>query len=216
MGKANKTVNPKRNGKVKTFLRRLGIVTLLLLGCIGSLALVIWLLYVISQYLNPAISDPAQFITANLLNALIFAAIVAQVFIYRKQWRVMERQWSVALQGIRPIVEVRAVFQPNGDMNFVLSNIGRIPANVRFRYTCTLGVDRVIGTGTIEAEVGHNQREHTVKTVALRREIDDDIIPKRTPLRIEIEGVYEWEFGSYPIKYCGQYDPTSRLFSLPC
>jgi hypothetical protein len=41
-----------------------------------------------------AITDPVQFVTGNLLNTLIFIAIVAQVLIYRKQRDIMEQQWN--------------------------------------------------------------------------------------------------------------------------
>lgn len=38
-------------------------------------------------------TDPIQFVTGNLLNVLIFCAIVAQVLIYRKQRDIMRHQW---------------------------------------------------------------------------------------------------------------------------
>jgi len=53
---------------------------------------VIVVLIVASRWLNTSISDRVQFVTANLLNALIFAAIVAQVVIYRNQRDIMQRQ----------------------------------------------------------------------------------------------------------------------------
>jgi hypothetical protein len=45
------------------------------------LATAIFVLVIASRWLNTAISDRVQFVTGNLLNALIFAAIVAQVLI---------------------------------------------------------------------------------------------------------------------------------------
>src|SRR6185369_2310869 len=43
-------------------------------------------------------TDPIQFVTGNLLNVLIFGAIVAQVLIYRKQRDIMRHQWR-SMQG---------------------------------------------------------------------------------------------------------------------
>lgn len=71
---------------------------------LGGLAAVVFVLWLISLCLNPAISDPIQFITGNLLNALIFAAIVTQAYIYHGQLRVM----SVAFEPRLRITSVRA------------------------------------------------------------------------------------------------------------
>ena len=107
MDQTEKSGNDQPHGQVKTRLKRFGIASAWILSCVAVLGLIIWGLWIISGCLNPAISDPIQFVTANLLNALIFAAIVAQVLIYRKQWRVMKKQWRV-MKGA--FAETRRVF----------------------------------------------------------------------------------------------------------
>lgn len=42
-----------------------------------------------------------NFLTVNALSALIFVAVAMQVYVYRKQWKVMERQW----EATRKLVE---------------------------------------------------------------------------------------------------------------
>jgi len=67
----------------------------LYVGCaVVFFGLVVGTLVIAGNWLDRRISDPVQFVTVNLLNVLIFVAIVAQVLIYRKQWKIMERQWS--------------------------------------------------------------------------------------------------------------------------
>ncbi|HKG45163.1 MAG TPA: hypothetical protein VKB02_00435 [Pyrinomonadaceae bacterium] len=95
---------------------------------------VIVVLIVASRWLNTSISDRVQFVTANLLNALIFAAIVAQVVIYRNQRDIMQRQADSfdiverAYVGIKEmLVEQMEVGKPLIVM-IVFQNGGRTPA----------------------------------------------------------------------------------------
>lgn len=57
------------------------------------IAMVVGGLVVASRYVSGD-TDPIQFVTGSLLNTLIFAAIVAQVLIYRKQRDIMRHQWK--------------------------------------------------------------------------------------------------------------------------
>lgn len=70
-------------------------------GLIACAALAIVALWFSSRLLDKQISDPVQFVTGNLLNALIFGAIVAQVLIYRKQRDIMKQQWDSMEQGVK-------------------------------------------------------------------------------------------------------------------
>src|SRR5438552_9605938 len=44
--------------------------------------------------------DRISFLTVNSLSALIVEAVAMQVYVYRKQWAVMERQWEAMRQGL--------------------------------------------------------------------------------------------------------------------
>jgi len=61
------------------------------------LAIIVLTLVVASRSLNPQLTDPIQFVTGNLVNALVFIAIVAQVLIYRKQRDIMQQQREAML-----------------------------------------------------------------------------------------------------------------------
>lgn len=69
-------------------------------SAIALLGLVVGALFVASRYLASD-TDPIQFITGNLVNALIFIAIVGQVLIYRKQRDIMEQQWLAMRDSLK-------------------------------------------------------------------------------------------------------------------
>jgi len=87
--------------------RRVIAYTVYILISLVSLAVVVAVLIVASRWLNTNISDRVQFVTANLLNALIFAAIVAQVLIYRKQRDIMREQ-RIAMGKQHAAMELQA------------------------------------------------------------------------------------------------------------
>jgi hypothetical protein len=103
--------------------------------------LVIGGLIIASRYVSGD-TDPIQFITGNLLNVLIFAAIVAQVLIYRKQrdvmrrqWRTMERQARSADQsvvfGLRAYVGIHSLDPIDTETKRIclrIENSGKVPA----------------------------------------------------------------------------------------
>jgi hypothetical protein len=87
----NRHQNNHSDGHDQPVLTKTGIVGYVLIA-VCCLLLLIAGLIILSRWLNTAISDRVQFVTANLLNALIFSAIVAQVLIYRKQRDIMAQQ----------------------------------------------------------------------------------------------------------------------------
>jgi hypothetical protein len=88
------------NQEDENALRSFWAVVLYVLGSLAGLAVLITVLTVASYWLNTAISDRVQFVTGNLLNALIFAAIVSQVLIYRKQRDIMKQQQEAMQDGL--------------------------------------------------------------------------------------------------------------------
>ena len=98
----NKANDPQQNHSDAGPQPRLtkGMIARYMLAAVGCLLLVIAGLTIASRWLNTQISDRVGFVTGNLLNALIFAAIVAQVLIYRKQRDIMEGQHQAMLDGL--------------------------------------------------------------------------------------------------------------------
>lgn len=72
-----------------------------IVGLILVLLILVTVLLLVSRLVDKQISDPVQFITGNLLNILIFLAIVAQVHIYRKQRDIMKQQWQAMDQSLK-------------------------------------------------------------------------------------------------------------------
>jgi len=58
----------------------------------------------------PNLTERTKFFTGNFLNLLIVFAIIAQIVIYRKQWRVMERQSKLMHEGLN---ETRKIIAHN-------------------------------------------------------------------------------------------------------
>ncbi len=100
MNASKRSSDKQPKSKIKKIFRRFGIATLWIAGCLIVLGLVISALWVASRYLDTLVTDPIQFITANLVNALIFFAIAAQVLIYRKQRDIMKQQWQAMRDAI--------------------------------------------------------------------------------------------------------------------
>lgn len=114
-----------QESRPKKFLKIAGWTVLWVLALAIGLAITIKVLGHYSHLLG-ANSDPVAFVTGNLLNALILAAIVAQVLIYRKQWHVMERSFAV---GTRAYMEVHSIeTNDTGLITVKIENIGQIPA----------------------------------------------------------------------------------------
>lgn len=84
----------------------------LIAGSVTLLGLVVKALFIASQYLASS-SDPIQFITGNLVNVLIFIAIVAQVLIYRKQRDIMEQQWQAMRESVKAAERATEIAQQN-------------------------------------------------------------------------------------------------------
>jgi hypothetical protein len=58
----------------------------------------------------PNLTERTKFFTGNFLNLLIVFAIIAQIVIYRKQWRVMERQSNLMDESL---TETRRIIAQN-------------------------------------------------------------------------------------------------------
>lgn len=112
---------------------------------VALLGVVIEALFIASRYLAST-SDPIQFITGNLVNGLIFVAIVAQVLIYRKQRDIMEQQWramrdslaqneraiQVAREGVG-IAERTAIYANRAYVTAKIASLNEAMGHVKFR-----------------------------------------------------------------------------------
>lgn len=85
----------------------------IIVSSFAGLAVVVSTLWAISGYLNPALSDPVQFVTGNLLNALIFAAIVVQAVIYSRQWDAMNQGLEIERAKTNPRLRIAEVTAEN-------------------------------------------------------------------------------------------------------
>lgn len=181
MNQSRDSDDTKPNSNAKKFFRGLVIVAAWVLGFAGALGLIVAFLWVVSRCLNPAISDPAVFITANLLNALIFAAIVAQVVIYRKQWQIMERQWKNVAITERAYIGIERMrfigtLAPNQPirMSTIFRNGGKTPAwgfRVHYRMVVT---DQTLSEAAREFPVEYEQGKGS------------SFIPAGQPKRVEM------------------------------
>jgi hypothetical protein len=105
----------------------IAIVTIFIVGVI-LLTFAIGLLLLVSYFLNTKVSDRVVFVTANLLNVLIFGAIMiqagiylVQAGIYKQQRDIMRSQWEATQTAIRPRLRIAKV-------EVVGLGVGRIPA----------------------------------------------------------------------------------------
>lgn len=105
---------------------------------VSKVVLVITALYVILilvAALHPHLNERVKFVTENGLSLAILIAVVAQVFIYREQWYVMQKQAKSADEsvvfGLRAYVGVKDISDidfNNKRMLFLIENIGKVPA----------------------------------------------------------------------------------------
>lgn len=119
-------------------MRRLWIV----LSWLAGLALVICALWRVSRLLNPAISDPVQFVTGNILNALIFGAIVVQAYIYQKQRAAMTEQLEIERAKTNPRLRVSKIRIENFE-------VGQSPV-----FITTIANDGFIDATGVELNIG--------------------------------------------------------------
>ncbi len=101
----------------------------------------------------PNLPQRMAFFTGNLFNLIIAFAVIAQVVIYRKQWRVMEQQWKETQRGIESaeknsiwanrayvVAKIRDTGPKDPDrlmLRLRIQNNGNTPANdviVRYAY----------------------------------------------------------------------------------
>ena len=93
----------------------------------------------------PNLPQRMAFFTDNLFNLIIAFAVIAQVVIYRKQWRIMEKQIKLMKMSERAYVVVDAFQPPKFGEDFItvegkLFNRGRTPAfNLRRNFQIAIG-----------------------------------------------------------------------------
>ena len=121
--------NKTKNKSLPRWLWWAGIILGGVLIGVLILALIITGLIISAWYWKP--SDPIQFVTSNLLNVLIFIAIVGQIVVYLNQWAVMRRATEL---GNRAYVTVKmahlVVFEANrkASVRLWFINSGNTPA----------------------------------------------------------------------------------------
>jgi hypothetical protein len=99
--------------------------------CIGGAWAFIGLL--LTAVFWPNLTERTKFFTGNLLNLVIAFSVIAQVMIYRKQWRVMERQSKIMdrslVIGTRAYIAIHSVMfdLKTGFLVIELENIGKVP-----------------------------------------------------------------------------------------
>jgi hypothetical protein len=82
----------------------------------------------------PNLTERTKFFTGNFLNLLIVFAIIAQIVIYRKQWRVMERQSKLmdeSLTDTRKIIAQNEKFSRINSRAYVFIDIASLDAPIR-------------------------------------------------------------------------------------
>jgi hypothetical protein len=100
MNQANTGSGEKETAEDERSLRELVVTTLWVLGCLVFVLVIAAIWFFISYAIDPRLTDPVQFIGVNVLNTLIFVAIVAQVMIYRKQRDIMKAQAEAASKAV--------------------------------------------------------------------------------------------------------------------
>jgi hypothetical protein len=144
----SKSKHEKANEKNKWRPSRRLNFTLWILGAILLPGLIVGVLFIVSKYLGIT-SDPVSFVTGNLLNALIFLAIVAQAIIYRKQWevmqaqakkmheqldaikeqsKIMERSLTISTRAYVGVYSISIDFETK-QISIRIENIGKVPAS---------------------------------------------------------------------------------------
>jgi hypothetical protein len=81
----------------------------------------------------PNLTERTKFFTGNFLNLLIVFAIISQIVIYRKQWRVMERQSRLmdeSLNETRKIIAQNEKFNRINSRAYVFIDTARLDAPI--------------------------------------------------------------------------------------
>jgi hypothetical protein len=160
-------------------------------GALILLALVVAALIIASRFLDTATTDPVQFVTGNLLNALIFLAILGQVYIYTKQRDIMERQWNV-MEGQFEIVKQQ---QRTIDYQFITSGVQAEAMlnqwGIMREQTTTFEDQLAAMRGQLQAMNG--------QAALIARQLDALIASERAYVAIDEFGLRNLEIGQAPI-----------------
>lgn len=218
----------KKNGKPHKYPRlwRVLVGALWLLGIVAIVGTAAFILWRISFCLDKTVSDPAQFITGNLLNVLILLAIVGQIAVYVKQRDIMQGQWDVMQNQIRMQAAVNdprlriAVsarnFEPGKAPIFLvtITNDGLIPAaNVTFQLVVKLPEREISIQDTFDVPAKESEIQFLRSPSIFDKEQIEKLNTKKSPPLI-VSGTlsyfpFQREGGDPPQEFCFKYNPWS-------
>jgi hypothetical protein len=171
------------------------------IGAVALLGLVVGGLVCASRFIDPATTDRVQFVTGNLVNALIFIAILGQIYIYHKQWVSMDKQVQILSIAIEPrlritnvrIVNLKAEERPTFII-WIINEGATDAKNVKFYMRAAIGT-----------EEQHWSREQII-TIPARKEEHYWIAWSSTLGQNDIDAINS----SIPVKVTGYFNIENR------
>lgn len=133
-------------------------------------AIWVFILLLLGAIFWPNLTERTKFFTGHFFNLLIAFAVIAQVLIYRKQWRVMERQSKTMDRSLivssRAYVGVRSIKMDREAKTVLveIENVGNIPAE---QITLFL---QLVSIGPVEFDEGNNPVHQDIQTDSVRED----------------------------------------------